>query len=236
MWLEQWASISARIAGLLNAGNLMALTMTGSNHFDVFGIGPKWIVPALGTLINELRSFAEQHSPALPKAARDALQKFLLSVVDGSGSDSTGPIQAIVPFAIFRTEFEYIIQDVEVEKRTLTELAFEHLSRLLAVDDEVRLKWLKAFNEHETQCEKLGAIHLLSHGIWAFKVSTSGSATDIVFPDPIGSQAITVRRTARALVLTEWKLVKAQNEVERKAVEARRRRTCTRAVFSRTCP
>ena len=107
MWLEQWASISARIAGLLNAGNLMALTMTGSNRFDEFNAGPKWIVPALETLINELRSFAEQHSAALPQAAADALQKFLATVVNGRGSDSTGPIQAIVPFAIFRTEFEY---------------------------------------------------------------------------------------------------------------------------------
>ena len=48
------------------------------------------------------------------------------------------------------TEFEYLIRDRELEARTLTELAFEHLGRLLVVDEDTKAKWSKAFDSHET--------------------------------------------------------------------------------------
>jgi 16S rRNA G966 N2-methylase RsmD len=103
----------------------------------------------------------------------------------------------------------------------MTELAFEHLRRCLVVDENVKAKWQKAFKKHETACEKLGAIHLLSHGIWAFKVVAPGGATDLVFSDPLQHHAQIVRKTARALILTEWKLVKSHAEIVTKAQEAR---------------
>lgn len=43
MWLDRWVAISARIAGLVDAGNLMALTLAGTRTDD-FGVGKKWIV------------------------------------------------------------------------------------------------------------------------------------------------------------------------------------------------
>jgi hypothetical protein len=100
-------------------------------------------------------------------------------------------------------------------------MAFEHLRRQLMVDEDIRKKWQDAFGKHETACEKLGAIHLLSHGIWAFKVIASGGATDLVFGDPVENYAKMMRRTARALVLTEWKLIKRQDEITTKAQQAR---------------
>jgi hypothetical protein len=33
-------------------------------------------------------------------------------------------------------------------------------------------------------CEKLAGVHLLLHGIWAFKVHAAGERTDLVFPQP----------------------------------------------------
>lgn len=221
MWLDRWAAISARIAGLVDAGNLMALTLAGSRTDD-FGVGKKWIVPELEALKAELQQFATEHCAALPVDAATALKRFLERVGTGSAIEGPSNIQAIVPFGVFRSEFEYLIRDRELEARTLTELAFEHLARLLAVDGDTRTKWLEAFESHETHCERLGAVHLLSHGIWAFKVSSGGSATDLVYGEPIETQIVSIRRTARALVLTEWKLVRNSDERDAQATAARR--------------
>ena len=56
--------------------------------------------------------------------------------------------------------------------RARSERAFLHLRRLLAVDRDVRAKWKAAYEgkQGEVACEALGAVHLLSHGIYAFKV------------------------------------------------------------------
>src|SRR5262249_43260521 len=100
-------------------------------------------------------------------------------------------------------------------------LAFHHLQRLIAVDGEVRKKWKKAFADGETSCEKLGAVHLLAHGIWAFKVRGSYAETDLVYGETEGLSKNLIGRVARAMVLTEWKVVRDPKEVERKAAEAR---------------
>jgi hypothetical protein len=76
-----------------------------------------------------------------------------------------------------------------------------------------------AFSDRETACESLGACHLLAHGIWAFKTSAEGERTDLVLGQ---SLAITddVRSASQGLVLTEWKLVRRDREVESKAQDA----------------
>ena len=220
MWFDRWVAISARIAGLVDAGHLMALTLAGTRTDD-FGVGKKWVVPELEALKAELQQFAADYCAALPADAATALKRFLERAGTGSGIEGPSNIQAIVPFEIFRSEFEYLIRDRELEARTLTELAFEHLVRLLAVDRDTRLKWVRAFDSHETHCEQLGAVHLLSDGIWGFKVSSVGSATDLVFGEPIETQAVAIRRTARALVLTEWKLVRNGDDINALANTAR---------------
>jgi hypothetical protein len=53
-------------------------------------------------------------------------------------------------------------------------------------------------------CEKLGAVHLLSHGIWAFKVDAAGGRTDLVYQEPL-ADLTDIRRSGDGLVLTEWK-------------------------------
>ncbi len=82
------------------------------------------------------------------------------------------------------------------------------------------LKWAMAVKDRETACEKLGAVHLLSHGIWAFKIAATKAETDLVYEEPIGNYAEKIRRSARALVLTEWKLVKDKAEAKDRAAEA----------------
>ena len=89
-------------------------------------------------------------------------------------------------------------------RRALVERAFLHLNRTLSIDDSARERWRDAF-AFETRCEKLGALHLLSHGVYAFKADAGSGRTDLVLGTPlhIGDDV----RSASTLVLTEWKLV-----------------------------
>src|SRR5208283_5429640 len=82
----------------------------------------------------------------------------------------SGNVQfALTALAAFQSEFNYIIADTQFIARRITERAFIHLQRCIIVDKEVRQKWIDAFNTREPECEKLGALHLLHHGVWAFK-------------------------------------------------------------------
>ena len=164
------------------------------------------------------------HETELPSSAFKALQRYVnnhLSPFSGA-SQGTVNIQLLAPLAAFRSEFEYLIRDTEVDQRNLVELSFEHLRRQIVVDKDVKKKWQTAFNARETKCEQLGAVHLLGHGIWAFKIHATGGATDLVFGVPIQQFSTTVRRTARALVLTEWKLARDKKELTKKAAQARK--------------
>src|SRR4051812_13855894 len=221
-WLELWRAISARIEGLVGAGDLMVATFQVDSS-DPFNIARGSVVPELNQLREELRRLQRDYGAMLPSDAAAALDRFLQRWGVDHQAMAGGEVHSIrdlVPFAVFRSEFEYLIRDTELEARTLTELAFEHLRRVLAVDFAVRKTWEEAF-KHETRCEKLGAVHLLSHGIWAFKAAQAG-ATDLVFGEPIESEEHIIRRTARALVLTEWKCVREASELEEKAEEGRR--------------
>jgi hypothetical protein len=64
---------------------------------------------------------------------------------------------------------------------------------------------------HRFHREGLGAVPLLWHGIWAFKVSAKG-ITDLVFNEPFEDLE---QRGVEALVLTEWKLAGEKNANDR---------------------
>jgi hypothetical protein len=119
---------------------------------------------------------------------------------------------------IFRARLDFLIRDSEVEARGLAELAFEQLRRSLIADGDLAQKWDRALDERETSVEKLGAIHLLSFGIGAFKIQGLGSATDLVFGDPLVDDRGILQRVARALVLTEWKVVRRLSELQPKTL------------------
>jgi hypothetical protein len=89
----------------------------------------------------------------------------------------------------------------------------------MIVDETVAAKWKKAFSLDEPACERLGAVHLLSHGIWAFKASADGARTDLVLGEPLQVTS-QLREASEALVLTEWKLAKSQAEVATKLKQA----------------
>ncbi len=122
----------------------------------------------------------------------------------------------------FRANFTYKITDVSAFARRLSERAFLRLQRSIVADPTIKSKWQDAFEEGETACEKLGAAHLLQHGIWAFKVREAGEATDLVFGEPLREDHLSeAERTPEALVLTEWKHVKNPSELENKIQQAK---------------
>lgn len=219
-WLEQWRDLAGRIDGLIRAGEFLVSAFK-VNSADAFRIVGKSILPELVAIIAEIEHLGKTYASELPQQASEALQKYVAQGWGKSFNDGAVDIQTLAPLASFRSQFEYLIRDAETEGRSLTELAFEHLRRQLVVDEDIRKKWQDAFKKHETACERLGAVHLLSHGIWAFKIVAPGGATDLVFGDPVGQYAEIMRRTARALVLTEWKLIKSPDEITTKAQEAR---------------
>jgi len=220
-WNDRWAAISARIEGLVEAGSLMASAFRVKAE-DPGGVVKTVILPEMEAVKEELRQFKAEFEPALPTGAANALSRFIDHDWKGSPSHPHTNIQLVVPFAVFCSQFEFFLRDTELRAKSVTELAFEHLRRLLAVDTDAQKKWAVAFDQREECCERLGAVHLLSQGIWAFKVSGAGAATDLVFGEPIEQEIGLVRRTARALVLTEWKIVKGPEQAERKAEEAQR--------------
>lgn len=220
-WLEQWRALAARIDGLIRAGEFLvsAFRVNGADNFSVLR---KSFLPELAAITTEIERLGKTYASELPQQASEALQKYIAQDW-GSKSSNRGAvdIQVLAPLASFRSQFEFLIRDSEVEGRSFAELAFEHLRRLLVVDQDIRRKWQEAFEKHETACEKLGAVHLLSHGIWAFKVNAPGGATDLVFGNPVEQHEQIMRKTARALVLTEWKVIKRSEEMMTKAQEAR---------------
>jgi hypothetical protein len=118
---------------------------------------------------------------------------------------------ALVSLAAFETEMSFILSDVQESIHVRSERAFLHLQRSIVADADFRAKWVSAFDNGEVACEKLGAVHLLLHGIWAFKVDAAGARTDIVYQEPINDPN-NLQRYADGIVLTEWKKAKTEGE------------------------
>jgi hypothetical protein len=225
MWMIEWRAISARIAGLVEAGTFFSRTRDNDNY------------NASTVLINNgfdtglrIRTFLDIHRDELPEAPRACLEQFLndwnhrfeqgpREPLAAKGASGAGAV--ITALASVRTEFEYLIADTEEVTKNLVIRAFTHLQRTLIADDIVQSRWREALSSREPACERLGACHLLQHGIWAFKTSAEGERTDLVLGIPLEITA-EVRRASEGLILTEWKVVKTRDEAEVKAEEAYR--------------
>jgi hypothetical protein len=113
-------------------------------------------------------------------------------------------------------EISYHLTDFRARAKRLSERAFAHLQRSIVADPECKRRWKKAFSSKgETDCEKLGAVHLLWHGIWAFKAISKGERTDLVMGDVLHEGRGDIEEVAEALVLTEWKRVKQVSELDK---------------------
>jgi hypothetical protein len=229
-WLTEWKAISAQIQGLLEASrfyvdSLQALSQKNDRMRDSLRVGDRGVRPHINKICDTLEEFRDTHKESIPTEAAKSLDGVLKKIKNEfpnlTGADAFHYIHVMVTLlASFRAEFEYQLADTDAVAVRLSERAFIHLQRSIVADSEFRRKWIEAFEKGEPACERLGAVHLLLHGIWAFKVNTEGEKTDLVFNDPI-LQSTPIERTAEALVLTEWKRVLSPNKTATMAGKAR---------------
>ena len=226
-WFTDWKALTARIQGLIDGGAFF-FKAQGHSSEDTSSVRKKVLLIAAKNIFHTLTNFYSNYNSILPITASQTLKRLLEDPhMKELSSDQRGKINANVQYtltslSIFRSEFTYLVSDTQVVARRITERAFTHLQRCLVVDSEMQNKWEKAFKEAtELACEKLGALHLLSHGIWAFKADAKKGQTDLVLNEPLSS-LLEIERTADALVLTEWKLVKDKKNLNDRIKEAKR--------------
>lgn len=227
-WLSEWQALSSRINGIVDAANFFFNSQRNSSS-DERGVRKKVLLKTAMDIENDLARFTEGFCSVIPVQACECIERFL-QMVKGLGQyDQTGEgflpsdVQLLITgLAAFRSEFAYIISDNEAISKRITERAFIHLQRSIVADSSIRQKWQDAFKKREERCEQLGAVHLLSHGIWAFKVdAATGGKTDLIMNEPLSNFG-QIESTADALVLTEWKLVRTKSELASKIDSAKK--------------
>jgi hypothetical protein len=213
MWQVEWGAISARIQALLEAGTFFFETIKAGEH-DTGSAGNELIRNGK-ELIERLVGFQRNFANQLPEPAPKCLSNFVTASKNAVSSGAGIPTiqELLTVLASYRAEFNYIVSDNEAVARSLVARAFSHLQRSIVADAEVQKKWAVAFDSGEIACEKLGATHLLWHGIWAFKADAQGERTDLVLGVPLEITS-EVRDAADALVLTEWKLLKKTGDLD----------------------
>lgn len=222
-WRTEWKAISDRIEGTLKAGSFY-IQCVSINASDPGAVADRVLIPSAREIRESIIDFHKDYHSQLPTSAASCLDRFLRDAPkffeEQVLKDRFGVQVTLTALMSFCAEFTYKITDASTLARRLSERALSHLQRSIVADATTKASWIEAFNHHETSCEKLGAVHLLQHGIWAFKVDGAGERTDLVFGEPL-TDLSEVERTAEALVLTEWKRVQEPSKLREKIDEAR---------------
>jgi hypothetical protein len=219
VWITEWQAISARIAGLVGAGTFFLQTKEN----DDFNVSDDLIQNATRVAKN-IVVFRAEYADLLPAHALKCLNNFVAAYdrqfyilptdkVSPKPNGFSGVTVAITTLESFRIEFNHLLADIDELTRSLTVRAFLHLQRSIVADSSIRDRWVAAYKAGETACEKLGACHLLIHGIWAFKAVGIGEQTDLVMNEPLIVND-DIRRASHGLVLTEWKVVRTAEQLK----------------------
>ena len=203
-YLAAWRAISARIHGLERAGTVHArfLAIRSGSPYGA----DKVLQKQYEDILTSVEEFRRTFGDLLPAAANSAIELFTedggKQIGDNTEGDALLGRTILVKLVAFESEITYTLDSPLERIRSASELAFMHLQRLIVADEEYRKKWQRAFGNHETHCERLGALHLLWHGVWAFKVDATGGKTDLVYQERLQTGTAPV---ALGIVLTEWK-------------------------------
>lgn len=223
-WRTDWQALHDRIEGIEQSADLYIRALKVHND-DPYGMRRKVFRPAFQSLVASIKDFGSAHATALPVTAVEAVDRFVRDnegLLANQDLDNFGhTVACLTVLSGFRSELRFQLTDRSATLLRLTERALLHLQRTIVADSEARRRWTQAFAAGETTCEQLGAVHLLLHGIWAFKTSAAGERTDLVYNEPT-SDGDLAARTAEALVLTEWKVVRADSELKDKLSAAER--------------
>lgn len=211
MYMERWKAISARIDGIESAATLMARYLAVKSS-DSYGVERHLGQMCFDTL-GELLKFADDFDGVLPNRVPARIKEFhgqRLSLFESGRKEAEVARAAAALIVAIRAEVAFLLADQLEQLHTRTERAFMHLQRVLIANVREREVWREAFQgTGETACEALGGAHLLSHGVFAFKVNGAGARTDLVFAEPLDVGE--VARSGAGLVLTEWKVVDDTN-------------------------
>jgi hypothetical protein len=222
-WRDEWAAIASRIQGLLAAGHFFVQTLR-VNSEDSYGVATHLSAQARD-IASTIDSFLRANRPSLPTSAASSLANFVNTFrpkIDASDITGLNGLKVrLTGLAWLRAEIDYHLSDFSSQARRRSERGFLHLQQSIVADPAVRRSWQAAFAEGEPACERLGGTHLLLHGIYAFKVHGTGARTDLVFGEPVESDA-EAGRVAEALVLTEWKVLRDADDPAEVAASARR--------------
>lgn len=217
MWSVEWGALSGRIRSLVEAATFLGGVLGGGER-DEFGVHQE-IFRNAEAIRAQIKRFRENHGPELPEPAQACLTAFLGQQFPDRMYGLPAMYGAVTLLASFLSEFSYLLNDTDAVARSRVARAFTHLKRSIVADPEIRKRWKTAFTDGETACERLGACHLLLHGVWAFKASAEGGRTDLILGESL-CDSDEVRAAADVLVLTEWKLVRDPVQTEAKAKEA----------------
>ena len=221
-WRTEWKAISDRIEGLLEAGRFF-VQLWIARASDPYGTVKRELLPHARSIFQDIMAFKSNYISSLPPTAVASMERFLTNYeqyFQTNEIDGVDGLKFVLPcLASFRSEFTFQLSDIQAVSKRITERAFVHLQRSIIADESIKQRWEAAFKSGETACEKLGAAHLLLHGVWAFKAYAKGERTDLILGEPLRDIS-QVESAAEALVLTEWKVVRIPGEMEQRATEA----------------
>jgi hypothetical protein len=221
MWTKEWTRLSRRIETWLAGAEAMKLNPT-----DYYGMSEATLLPDAGAIENELEKMVNTFKGSAPELSVIFSGRHPARVKLKHGSSppvGAGGVQAWAMYlATIRGQIDHLAQDPEADYSARVERAVQHAQRLVVVDSDVNGKWAAAYADGETACERLGAVHLLWHGVWAFKANASGERTDLITNSILGNDQIDdAARGGSVLTLTEWKRVTAQLTVSQAAEQAK---------------
>lgn len=205
-YVEHWNTLAVRIRGLREASKLSTVVQNDGHE----SVDYLWV--ACGNIVASLKAFRKSFEASLSDEVKASIDLFNdqdmtkcepFSATFGVNQKKSSALMLVVGLSVLETEVSFLLAGRQEQIRVRSERAFLLLNRQLVVDEELRRKWQSAFDdEHEPASEKLGSVHLLSQGIYAFKINAEGARTDLIFDEPPDPA---VSRSAEGLVLTEWK-------------------------------
>jgi hypothetical protein len=140
MFVETWRAIADRIQGLVEAAGLHK-----SYPQDSFG-RVRNLRSNIYSVLSDLHSFRERFQHALPPGAIVAIDNLTKATADlrSMASGQVGPPEVrdeavftiLFQLSTFTTEMASILADVQWPLRALAERAFQHLQRLIVVDEQ----------------------------------------------------------------------------------------------------
>jgi len=220
-WQREWQSIDALITEFAEISDQFVAALR-VNSLDSLGTIKNVIIPMVQDIDKRIFSFRERYKSQMPGTALQQINDFTGELnfesedLPTTMKNATTVSHFSARLRRFRADFNYLTSDLEGVAVRRTTRALIHLQRSIVADPKFQENWIAALGRGERACEKLGAIHLLLHGIWSFKAKSAGERTDLILGEPLGDDDLSdIYLSADGLVLTEWKVAGESNATEK---------------------